>query len=80
VRKAEIPGPEPSSLEQQLAAVLARADEPLLAREVQERLLGDADADAPSVPTIRGTLVNSGLFTSPTRYRWQLGAYRAPRR
>jgi hypothetical protein len=80
VRGAEIAAPTLQSLEQQLAAVLARSNEPMLAREVREHLLvSTLEPNVPSVPTIRATLASSSLFTSPVRHRWQLGAYRAPR-
>jgi hypothetical protein len=65
--------PEPD-VKQQAAIVLARHDEPLLAREVQQRLLGLIPADrVPAVTEIRTALRDGPEFVQPDRYRWQFG-------
>lgn len=61
-------------VKQQAAIVLARHDEPLLAREVQQLLLGLFPADrVPAVTEIRTALRDGPEFVQPDRYRWQFG-------
>jgi hypothetical protein len=65
--------PEPD-VKQQAAIVLARNGEPLLAREVQQRLLRlFPDDRVPMVTEIRAALKDGPEFTQPERYRWQFG-------
>lgn len=72
------PLPEPD-VKQQTAIVLARNGEPLLAREVQQRLLRIfPDDQVPMVTEIRAALRNAPEFTQPERYRWQLGRETGP--
>ena len=58
--------PEPD-VKQQAAIVLARHDEPLLAREVQQRLLGlSPDGRVPTVTEIRAALGGGPEFMQPS--------------
>lgn len=78
--------PEPD-VKQQAAIVLARSDEPLLAREVQQRALRLFPGDrVPAVTELRTALRDGPEFVQPERYRWQFcreagpwrGRYREP--
>ncbi len=70
--------PEPD-VKQQAAIVLARHDEPLLAREVQQRLLRlFPDDRVPTVTEIRAALRDGPEFVQPDRYRWQFGREAGP--
>jgi hypothetical protein len=70
--------PEPD-VKQQAAIVLARQDEPLLAKEVQERLLRHFPSErVPTVPEIRAALKDGPEFVQPERYRWQFGREAGP--
>jgi hypothetical protein len=68
--------PEPDA-KQQAAIVLARHDEPLLAREVQQRRLFPDDR-VPTVTEIRAALRDGPEFVQPERYRWQFGREAGP--
>ena len=63
-------------VKQQAAIVLARRDEPLLAREVQQRLF--PDDRVPTVTEIRAALRDGPEFVQPERYRWQFGHEAGP--
>lgn len=70
--------PEPD-VKQQAAIVLARQGEPLLAREVQERLLSHFPSErVPTVTEIRAAVKNCPEFVQPERYRWQFGRETGP--
>jgi predicted nucleic acid-binding protein len=70
--------PEPN-VKQQAAIVLARHDEPLLAREVQQCLLRFFPDDrVPTVAGIRAALRDGPEFVQPERYRWQFGREAGP--
>ena len=70
--------PEPDA-KQQAAIMLARHDEPLLAREVQQRLLRFfPDERVATVTEIRAALRDGPEFTQPGRYRWQFGRAAGP--
>ena len=70
--------PEPD-VKQQAAIVLARHDEPLLAREVQQWLLRlFPDNRVPTVTEIRAALRDGPEFVQPDRYRWQFGREAGP--
>lgn len=70
--------PEPD-VKQQAAIVLARHDEPLLAREVQQRLLQlFPDDHVPTVTEIRAAFRDGPEFVQPERYRWQFGREAGP--
>jgi hypothetical protein len=59
--------------------MLARYDEPLLAREVQQRLLRFfPDDSVATVTEIRTALRDSPEFTQHDRYRWQFGRGAGP--
>ena len=73
---AALPDPD---VKQQAAIVLARQDEPLLAREVQERLLRHFPSErVPMVTEIRAALKDGSEFVQPERYRWQFGRRAGP--
>ena len=64
---------------QQAAVVLARSDEPLLAREVQQRALRLFPGDrVPTVTELRTALRDGPEFVQPERYRWQFGREAGP--
>jgi hypothetical protein len=70
--------PEPD-VKQQAAIMLARRDEPLLAKEVQQRLLRFFPDDrVATVTKIRAALRDGSEFTQPDRYRWQFGRAAGP--
>lgn len=72
--EAMLPGPLEPTAKQQVAIVLARQREPLLAQEIQDKLRGNFSAEL--VPTLREirTVLNQGSeFVQPERYRWQFG-------
>jgi hypothetical protein len=70
--------PEPD-VKQQAAIMLARHGEPLLAREVQQRLLRFFPDDrVATVTEIRAALRGGSEFTQPDRYRWQFGRAAGP--
>ena len=70
--------PEPD-VKQQAAIVLARSDEPLLAREVQQRALRLFPGDrVPTVTELRAALRDGPEFVQPERYRWQFGREAGP--
>ncbi|SRR5271166_287073 len=73
---AALPDPD---VKQQAAVVLARQGEPLLAREVQERLLRHFPSErVPTVTEIRAALKDGSEFVQPERYRWQFGREAGP--
>ncbi|MDQ6839719.1 MAG: hypothetical protein M3137_15680, partial [Actinomycetota bacterium] len=61
-----------TTLKRQIAVVLARTREPLLALEVVELVEQHFDKIW-SVAEVRGVLASSPEFTQPERHRWQLG-------
>lgn len=63
----------PPTLKQQIATVLARTREPLLAKEVQERIVRYFDCDLATVDKVRDVLRSGSEFTQPARHRWALG-------
>jgi hypothetical protein len=66
-------------VKQQAAIVLARQGEPLLAKEVQERLLRHFPSErVPAVPEIRAALEDGPEFVQPERHRWQFGREARP--
>ena len=70
--------PEPDA-KQQAAIVLARHDEPLLAREVQQRALRLFPGDrVPTVTELRAALRDGPEFVQPERYRWRFGREAGP--
>ena len=73
---AALPAPD---VKQQAAIVLARHNEPLLAREVQQRLLRLFPGDrVPTVAEIRASLRDGPEFVQPEGYRWQFGREAGP--
>jgi hypothetical protein len=62
------------TVKQQVAIVLARQREPLLATEIQERMLRHFSAEqVPAVSEARAVLKDGSEFVQPERYRWQFG-------
>jgi hypothetical protein len=79
VREAILPAPAVPTHEQQVAIVLARQREPLLAREIQERMQRHFPAElVPTVAEVRAVLKDGSEFIQPERYRWQFGREAAP--
>lgn len=69
-----------STLKQQVATVLARTREPLLAREVQGRIeMQFIEQRTPFVAEVWAVLREGSEFTQPDRHRWQLGRLCDPR-
>ena len=70
---------EPPTVKQEVATVLARSHELLLAKEVQQRIAQHfADACVPTLPAVRSVLRDSTEFRLVERYRWQLGRRAGP--
>lgn len=64
---------------QMVTIVLARASEPMLAREVHEEMLDHFDErSVPSVTKVHEILRAGPEFTQPERYRWQVGRWSGP--
>ena len=64
---------------QMVTIVLARASEPMLAREVHEEMLDHFDERrVPSVTEVHEILRAGPEFTQPERYRWQFGRWSGP--
>jgi len=79
LREVMLPGPMQPSVKQQAAIILARQCEPLLAREIQERMpMFFADELVPTVAQVRSVLKDSPEFVQPERYRWQFGRLAGP--
>lgn len=78
LREVILPAPIEPSVKQQVAIVLARQSDPLLASEIrdiiQQHFCGNA---APSVTEIRTVLRGNPEFEPYQRYRWTLGRYLA---
>ena len=70
----------PPTLKQQVATVLARTREPLLAREVHELIERHFDGPLPTADSVRAVLRTSPEFRQRGPYRWELGRIRDPRR
>lgn len=69
-----LPAAEAPAAKQQVAIVLARQREPLLAREVQELIEGYFPAGTvPTIAEVRSVLSEGAEFVRTERYRWQFG-------
>jgi len=67
--------PLPTS-KQQVAIVLARQPEPVLAKEIQAQLLRHFSEDlVPTISEVRAVLADGSEFIRPERYRWQFGRH-----
>ena len=72
-------GPTVPTNKQQVAIVLARQDEPLLAREIQEKMLKSFPLEVvPTVGQVRAVLSEGSEFVQYERYRWQFGRRAGP--
>jgi predicted nucleic acid-binding protein len=79
LRQVILPAPVAPPASQQVAITLARAQEPLLAREIQDRMPGlFPGRPLPAVSEIRAVLAGSSEFIQPERYRWAFGREAAP--
>ena len=79
LREVILPAPAVPSVKQQVAIVLARQREPLLAREVQEQMLTLVSGElVPTVAEVRAVLKDGSEFVQPERYRWQFGREAEP--
>ena len=79
LREVILPPPEAPTARQQVAIILARQREPLLAQQIQD-LISEHFA-AETVPTsveIRGVLGDGPEFAEVGRYRWQFGRLTSP--
>jgi hypothetical protein len=73
--------PPSLSTKQQITIVLARANAPLLASEVQEEMFDRFDVQSVhTVTEVRAILRAGTEFTQYERYRWKLGRFARPRR
>lgn len=68
----------PPTPKQQVATILARNREPLLAKEVQGLIEVYFEDNVPTVTEVRNILCNGSEFFQPERYRWQLGRQAGP--
>jgi hypothetical protein len=74
LREVLLPAPIAPAVTQQAAIVLARQQEPLLAREVQELIQVHFPVETvPTVTEVRSALTDGTEFVQPERYRWQFG-------
>jgi hypothetical protein len=74
-----LPALEAPSTKQQVAIVLSRQQEPLLAREVQELIAARFTAElVPTATEVRAALRDGSEFYQPERYRWQFGREARP--
>jgi len=74
LREVILPPPVGPTVRQQVAIVLARQQEPLLASEVQDLIQEHfPDETVPTVSEVRRTLADGTEFVQPERYRWQFG-------
>jgi hypothetical protein len=79
LREAMLLRPGQPSVKEQTAIILARQRAPLLAREVQEQMLGQfANEFVPTVAEVRAALKDNSEFVQPERYRWQFGRRAGP--
>jgi hypothetical protein len=79
LREVMLPAPALPSVKQQVSIVLARQREPLLAREVQERMLLNFAAESvPTAAEVRAVLKDGSEFVQPHRYRWEFGREAGP--
>lgn len=70
---------EEQTPKQMIAAVLARASGPILAKEILAVIEEQyPSSPAPTVTTVRAILAEEPEFRQPLRYRWQLGYRAAP--
>lgn len=72
------PASSPPTAKQQVATILARKREPLLAKEIQGLIELYFQEDVPTVTEVRHILRDGSEFSEPERYRWQLGREAAP--
>jgi hypothetical protein len=79
LREVILPAPTEPTLRQRVAIVLARQEEPLLAREIQE-LIEARFHGQPVLPltAIRTVLSEGTEFIQPGRHRWQFGRQAGP--
>jgi hypothetical protein len=81
IREVMLPAPAAPSLKKQIAIVLARQGELLLAREIQEQMLAHFAPDiVPALAEIRNVLKDEPEFVCQERYRWQFGREAGPNR
>jgi hypothetical protein len=74
LREIILPAPTVPTVKQQVAIVLARQQQPLLAGEIQERMLDHFSAELVSaVAEVRAVLKDGPEFVQFERYRWQFG-------
>ena len=77
--EAMLPGPDLPTNKQQVAIVLARQREPLLAQEIQQKMLSCFPTElVPTVREVRAILAEGSEFVQPERYRWQFGRLAGP--
>lgn len=79
LRPVLLPALEAPSIKQRVAIVLARQEQPLLAREIQELIAVHFDPElVPTVVEVRAVLRDGSEFVQPERYRWQFGREAGP--
>jgi len=79
LKEAMFQAPAPPSLKQEVATVLARSRDPLLAKEVQELIATHfSEAYVPTIAETRSVLRDSTEFRLVERYRWRLGRRAGP--
>jgi hypothetical protein len=79
LREVILPAPDAPTVKQQVAIVLARQRDPLLAREIHEHIRAHFPDDlVPTVGEVRTVLSDDSEFVRPERYRWQFGRQAGP--
>lgn len=72
------PAAAPPTPKQQVATIMARKREPLLAKEIQELIEVYFKEEIPTIAEVRDILRDGSEFFQPERYRWQLGREAGP--
>jgi len=79
LREVILPAPEAPMIRQQVAIVLARQREPLLAQEIQDLISGHFPTETvPTITEIRSVLSHGSEFVGMSQHRWQFGRLTAP--
>ncbi len=74
LREVILSAPSVTSAKQQVAIVLARQRQPVLANEIQERMQQHFSAElVPTIAEVRAVLKDGPEFVPFERYRWQFG-------
>lgn len=80
ISKAIYPGLEHLEVKQKISIILARANSPLLAREIRVKIIIQFGEDeVPTLNEVREILVSGSEFIKVGPHRWQFGRFVGPR-